>query len=587
MNPYESLQPREIRLLHYSTAHQAPRFAIVSVDDPAIQYVALSYCWGTENCLRLFALQDCSIPVFSSLFGALLLASYGGFVGYLWADAICINQSDEGEKVQQIPLMAEVYSRAFEVLVWLGPPFREMDEATDKAIRSMPKIMDALHKLPKPFKLEPGHCLSEFGLPARESGVWHGLGCLMRNPWFRRVWTLQEVILARDVHVWYGAAHVKWEYFGFIQDLLNKTALSYLIRDPYNNQPGYAMSAHLINRARARMEVTNRQYLEATELLTHCKARACTHPSDRIYGMMGLINPQVSREIRVDYSLRTEDVYLQYVRSCIKYGNGASLFRFHLPTPTSLDLPSWCPDLGAQTVTGRPLDVSNIFTTGIEVLKVLDESTSQIHLNPDMESVSIQGTITDVVEKVISPTVLTKTNEDGVSDLQSAIDAQEWEKKCLTVSQLIYGDELPEPHMRTLCADQIRTTDIIRARRFTPADLGGYHDLLGRWRSIAAGESSYPYNEVGYNYNISVRTACMDRCFFSTEKGRIGIGSTLIQPGDVITVWKDETIPYVLRRQRKSSLYGYSFLGTCFVHGIMDGEVLRESGFAWQDIVII
>jgi hypothetical protein len=583
MDPYEPMQPREIRLLHFSTAQQAPRFAIVSVDDPAIRYIAVSYCWGTENCKHLFELQECSIPLFTSLFGFLLLARRAGFVGYLWADGICINQTDVAEKEQQIPLMVEVYSKALRVHVWLGTPFRGMDEAVDKAIRSMPAILDALSKLPKPFKLEPGQSLGEFGLPTRESGVWHGLGCLMRNPWFRRVWTLQEVILAREVHVWYGTAHIKWEYLGFIQDLLNKTALSYLIRDPYNPQPGYALSAHLINRARAKREITNPPYLHATNLLTYCNGRAVSHPSDRVYGIMGLVPPQVRQEIQVDYSLRTEDVYLQFVRSCIKHGNGMDLFRYHLPTPTLLDLPSWCPDFGARQVTGRTLDVSKIFTAGFRLPAA---STAQVNLNTGMQSVSIQATVADVVDKVISPSMLTKTNEDGTSDPQSADSALEWEKSCLNMSQLVYRSVLPDAHVRTLCADQIHTTDIIRARRFTPEDLGGYHDMLGRWRSVAAGESSYSYDDVGYNYHISVRLACMDRCFFSTKEGRIGIGSTMIETGDLISVWKDETIPYVLRRQDKSSSIAYSFLGTCFVYGIMDGEVLGQSGFAWQDLVI-
>lgn len=39
----------------------------------------------------------------------------------LWVDALCIDQSDEMEKTEQVQQMREIYSRATLVLAWLGP----------------------------------------------------------------------------------------------------------------------------------------------------------------------------------------------------------------------------------------------------------------------------------------------------------------------------------------------------------------------------------------------------------------------------------------------------------------------------------
>jgi hypothetical protein len=39
----------------------------------------------------------------------------------LWVDARCIDQTSTAEKNQQVPLMAEIYGRAKQVLVWLNP----------------------------------------------------------------------------------------------------------------------------------------------------------------------------------------------------------------------------------------------------------------------------------------------------------------------------------------------------------------------------------------------------------------------------------------------------------------------------------
>jgi hypothetical protein len=38
----------------------------------------------------------------------------------LWIDAICINQEDDKERGHQVAIMRDVYSRAIEVLIWLG-----------------------------------------------------------------------------------------------------------------------------------------------------------------------------------------------------------------------------------------------------------------------------------------------------------------------------------------------------------------------------------------------------------------------------------------------------------------------------------
>jgi hypothetical protein len=39
---------------------------------------------------------------------------------YLWIDAICLNQSDDAEKAQHIPLMGEIYHQAHKSYFWLG-----------------------------------------------------------------------------------------------------------------------------------------------------------------------------------------------------------------------------------------------------------------------------------------------------------------------------------------------------------------------------------------------------------------------------------------------------------------------------------
>ena len=55
----------------------------------------------------------------------------------LWADAICINQSDNKEKGIQVNMMGDIYDRATAVLVWLG---EVPDLEAEKAFRLLRAI---------------------------------------------------------------------------------------------------------------------------------------------------------------------------------------------------------------------------------------------------------------------------------------------------------------------------------------------------------------------------------------------------------------------------------------------------------------
>ena len=42
--------------------------------------------------------------------------------GFVWIDAICINQHDDKEKTQLVLLMQQIYSDVRQLCIWLGEP---------------------------------------------------------------------------------------------------------------------------------------------------------------------------------------------------------------------------------------------------------------------------------------------------------------------------------------------------------------------------------------------------------------------------------------------------------------------------------
>ncbi|KAL0465055.1 heterokaryon incompatibility protein domain-containing protein [Neurospora intermedia] len=69
----------------------------------------------------------------------------------LWIDQLCINQSDSDAKAVQVGLMSHIYSRAKQVLIWLGPAADESDE-----------VMNALAELEREFE-SIGVSVSDYG----------------------------------------------------------------------------------------------------------------------------------------------------------------------------------------------------------------------------------------------------------------------------------------------------------------------------------------------------------------------------------------------------------------------------------------
>lgn len=109
------------------------------------QYTALSYTWGDKKLeppqTLNIAFSNSSVKTFpihqENLYSFLGQARPGHLpadngatirrapnVGYLWVDAISIDQSEDAskeEKVAQLKLMSRIYASACRLIIWLGP----------------------------------------------------------------------------------------------------------------------------------------------------------------------------------------------------------------------------------------------------------------------------------------------------------------------------------------------------------------------------------------------------------------------------------------------------------------------------------
>jgi hypothetical protein len=88
--------------------------------DSVPSYIALSYCWGDRNTTYPLSCLRQELQTQENLHAVLMRLRAVSFQDWLWIDAVCINQQNDEEKNQQIPLMRFIFSQAHMVLGWLG-----------------------------------------------------------------------------------------------------------------------------------------------------------------------------------------------------------------------------------------------------------------------------------------------------------------------------------------------------------------------------------------------------------------------------------------------------------------------------------
>lgn len=116
------------------------------------------------------------------------------------ADALCINQKDNKERAEQVALMAEVYSRAQKVVIWLGENYANVDPAFETIYTIAEKLMPVFKacidkEIPEVIDLKVLAFKSDKDVRKLH---WDSLAELLKRSWFQRVWCIQEIVNAKE-----------------------------------------------------------------------------------------------------------------------------------------------------------------------------------------------------------------------------------------------------------------------------------------------------------------------------------------------------------------------------------------------------
>ena len=351
---YEGLEHNgNIRLLHLLKGSQNdPVMSLLyeaKLEDRP-KYQALSYCWGGRKLDGIIKVNNLLLRTTQSLLSALRRLRYPDKERLLWVDAVCINQLDEKEKSVQVGMMSKIYSSAETVLIYLGEA-AENSEDVPGLLKTILLVLREIQpsKSPTanwvvPVKRIPNIEYAELNLPSYDDRTWHSIQRLLDRPWFSRVWTLQEAIVAQKALVVCG----NWEItFGaFSYGISAAGALGLPVWNPPNINTG-AVGLPLMVILPLQNAWSRGQHIRLIDLLQHCRSIDATDPRDHLFAPLGILREPIPVLLRPDYSKSIRDVCVRFARYLILQGEGEELL-LNAGLLQAGVMPSWVADWSSK-----------------------------------------------------------------------------------------------------------------------------------------------------------------------------------------------------------------------------------------------
>ena len=399
---------QEIRLLTVEdvagSSEIACRLNTISLDHNP-QFTALSYVWGDPALTQDIRINDQTFPVTVSLASALRNVKAHRSRAFPdrnprsfrpWADALCINQADLGERGCQVQLMQRIYEDAELVFSWLGDGSSETKLAME-SIRTIARpvlqsidleqelhvLLDWIGDQPALYQADCG----DFNAAHDANRVWKAVASFLHLQYWKRAWIFQEVVLARRCLLASGDASLEWSGLEavckFIRSLSKLAHLGQIERPRWMSfsvwqaitgtvwcpwgQIFDLCTARSLVQKRVDFAAQIQRWISACD---HALQLEATNPKDHVYALLSLSRPLET--ITPDYSEQKSVglVYVEFINAWLETirrkdaagvpikwteelyflmdaGKGAAL--------EGKQVPSWVPDFSARPSDSRKI----------------------------------------------------------------------------------------------------------------------------------------------------------------------------------------------------------------------------------------
>ncbi|KAH8587148.1 heterokaryon incompatibility protein-domain-containing protein [Bisporella sp. PMI_857] len=592
--------------------------------DKLPKYEALSYSWDSQELTGRISCHGKQLSVTPNCEAALRRLRLQWDSRLLWIDAICIDQSSVVERNQQVAHMGEIYTMAKRVVVWIGEgspetllafQYFERVAVTGMLLRkdTQARMLDLQIKR---FKEESKN-LHEGNFTSLD-GV---LKDVFSRSWFSRLWTIQEVALARRIDVMCGSAKINFNHFA-----AGSRIVAQLQEGPDTESPllGHGvLSGHIALHVRImdslkryrdwkvklaefifRYPKSESPKLSRSTILELGRDKMTSDPKDKIFGLYGLLSAMDFKLAQdIDYSKSLVQIYTDETVAALTEDNSLDIFYNITGSESVPGLPSWVPDW-SDTTSPRCTTHWSFCAAG--------EDPPRFGIHRVDAKLLCRGRILDIVESV-SNKIMPPAKGDKNWRFEDVIDAvQDWAAFCDpefitefrhvpqkyvtgelfsaesfcdilirggTILSDPYGElEATRDVYRRISTERVRqqetsamcwfpiataaTTDVLYRRMSDyPESLVSDDILTGISLALAAHPLAKRYHQLVELMSQGLR-------MFKTEYGFLGTALPTIQKDDEVVLIAGLRMPFILRPLAGQE---YRILGPAYVSGAMGG----------------
>ena len=581
-------------------------------DGPAFE--ALSYTWGQKIEHRIGCDNDEGngiensghyIDIHESLWLALQKLRDETKERVMWIDAICISQTDPKERNDQVLLMRELFGRAESIVIWLGEESHDSSAAFTLISRIVSAAASEQANSPVDAKkFIRAQDLGGLALPDHFDPAWKALDSLFWRPWFTRVWVIQEITVAKDAVVICGSSHCQWSHLITTAKYVEDHSLTAITRvDPQR----VIKFVDLSQRFREGLP----QLL--LELLSQARDSYSTDDRDKVFALLGIAADAEYSLLKPNYSKPLVDVYTTLTKHLIERDRSLDVLsavedrQFRLKRdreqdkqiegleendlPMDSQLPSWVSDwevhrpsspfilhpaFGTMRAAGPTQSICNFSADGLSLFAYGAAFDRVAYVGDSfMESVPASGSLFPEPD-MINIRSRTRYAQDAM-DFMTEQRVRQWEKMARDLKAYPTGEDILDTFVKTLVAGDASFDGLPR---------GQLHAYYAAWRKYWRLSGANDPNLIHATYETNTAEeillasqllrgqlkAAYGRRFFTTSGKYMGLAQSGVRIGHVVVILHGGKTPYLLQRLGSG---GYRFIGECYVHGCMNGEVLN------------
>ncbi|KAG2419779.1 hypothetical protein HFD88_004575 [Aspergillus terreus] len=588
------------------------------------RYEALSYAWGEPDKTDQIVCCGRIMSVRVNLHSALRHLRYSNKQRFLWVDALCINQDDITERENQVQMMGSIYSKARQVLIWLGNETDDVKGAFQSLERLETQLKPLLRKLYVTNRHPALEVFASFFFPTREIAIqdperrWSEIRNLFHRQWFQRIWVIQEAILAKRATVICGDNTIPWFRFERTVKAMavyNAEAMPIADEGMFRTLKSIMMitSARTEHYARGlRRLQCRRENWCLLDFLFDCRHFGVSDQRDKVFGLLGVAKDVQGRGFEPNYRESVEQTWQRFTLWDISANRNLRVLSFGSRSDRSdgtstYDLPSWVPDFGHANSAhsfaryeerhkfDATLGTKPQFRTSRNgrTLHIMGHSVDQVAQTGRLNDGSIglfQSFVTRNVGK--SQLLLQMEKYD-----ERKRDKQEWIRECMDLAmkannrfETVETEHLTRPFFgmpRRLFHDFWKTMVCGHDPRGLP--VGRLYATWSRdfFELLFSGhqkDSDWMLDKLAgaQIFESGIEVYSQHRKFCATRHGRIGWIPANARENDLICILYGGRIPFVLRPIEGGH---YILVGECYIHGLMNGEGMN-TGSASQEFAL-